>query len=143
MRIIALDYGSKTVGVAISDETKTIATPLEVITREDEKSIKKTVKRIGEIIKEYDVEKIVLGYPKNMDNTISKRCQITEEFAQRLKRNFKKMPIELYDERLSTIGGKRSLTEANMTYKKKTEVIDKMAAAFILQGYLERIKIDE
>ncbi|MFV0502525.1 MAG: Holliday junction resolvase RuvX [Lachnospirales bacterium] len=135
---MGLDYGSKTVGVSLTDPTCTIVRGLEIIERENEESIKKTVKRLGEIIKEYNVETIVLGYPLNMDGSEGERCKKTIEFKERLNRNFKKMPIELWDERLSTIGASRNLYEAGLNSKKQKDIIDKMAAVFILQGYIDK-----
>lgn len=137
MRIMGIDYGDKNVGIAISDPTFLLATGVEIIRRENEVSIKKTIKRIEELIKEYEVCKIVLGMPKNMDGTIGFRGEKTIEFKERLNRNFKKIEVVYWDERLSTIGATRNLNEAGMNKQKQKEVIDKMAAVFILQGYLD------
>lgn len=137
MRILGLDYGDKTVGVAISDTTETIATGVEIIRRNDEKSVKKTVARIKEIIKEYNVEKIVLGYPKNLDGSEGFRCEKTIEFKERLHRNFKKMDIQLFDERLSTVSVTKVFQEAKMNKFEQKQVVDKMAAVIILQNYLD------
>lgn len=142
MRIMGIDYGDKNVGIALTDPTKTIASAYEIIRREDEVAIKKTVKRIGEIIKEMDVCEIVLGYPKNMDGTEGFRCEKTILFKERLERNFKKTPIHLWDERLSTKGATHSLVEANLNKSEQKEVIDKMAAVFILEGYLNKIRAE-
>lgn len=140
MRIMGIDYGDKNVGIALTDPTRTIVSPLEIIRRDDEVAIKKTVKRIGEIIKEMEVSEIVLGYPLNMDGTEGFRCEKTILFKERLERNFKKIPIHLWDERLSTIGATHALVEANLNKKEQKEVIDKMAAVFILEGYLDKIR---
>lgn len=140
MRIMGIDYGDKNVGIALSDQTRTIASAYEIIRRDKEESIKATVKRIGEIIKEMEITEIVLGYPLNMDGSEGFRCEKTILFKERLERNFKKMPIYLWDERLSTVGATHSLVEANLKKHEQKEVIDKMAAVFILQGYLESIK---
>lgn len=137
---MGIDYGDKNVGIAISDPTFTIASPLEIIRRDKEESIKATIRRISDIIDEMEIGKIVLGYPLNMDGTEGFRCEKTILFKERLSRNFKKMPIVLWDERLSTIGATHSLKEANLNTREQKEVIDKMAAVFILQGYLENIK---
>jgi putative Holliday junction resolvase len=137
MRILGLDYGERTIGVAVSDPNLMYAFGLEIIRRTEEGSIKKSVARLGEIINEYEVKALVLGYPKNLDNTVSLRCFKTEEFKNRLHRNFKRTEIILWDERYSTIGAGRALTEANISRSKKNGVIDKMAAVFILQGYLD------
>lgn len=137
MRILGLDYGSKTIGVAISDETETIATGIEIIRRDKEESVKKSVARIKELINEYEVKKIVLGYPKNMDGTEGFRCDKTIEFKERLHRNFKKMDIELFDERYSTVSVTKVFQEAKMNKYEQKEVVDKMAAVLILQNYLD------
>lgn len=140
MRILGLDYGSKTIGVAMSDETETIATGLEIIRRDKEESVKKSVARIKELINEYNVEKIVLGYPKNMDGSQGFRCEKTIEFKERLHRNFKKMDIDLFDERYSTVSVTKVFQEARMNKNEQKEVVDKMAAVLILQNYLDMSK---
>ena len=137
MRILGLDFGQKTIGVAISDPFGWTAQGIEIIHRDKEESINKSVERIGEIIKQYGVEKIVLGYPKNMNNTIGERCEKTEAFKKKLEKTFNNIEVILWDERLSTIGAERSLLEADLSRKKRKDVIDKMAAVFILQGYLD------
>lgn len=136
MRILGLDFGQKTIGVAISDPFGWTAQGIEIIRRDKEESINKSVERIGEIIKQYNVEKIVLGYPKNMNNTIGERGEKTEAFKKKLEKTFN-IQIILWDERLSTVGAERSLLEADLSRKKRKNVIDKMAAVFILQGYLD------
>ncbi len=137
MRILGLDFGQKTIGVAISDPFGWTAQGVEIIHRDKEESINKSVERIGEIIKQYGVEKIVLGYPKNMNNTIGERCEKTEAFKKKLEKTFNNIEVILWDERLSTVGAERSLLEADLSRKKRKDVIDKMAAVFILQGYLD------
>lgn len=136
MRILGLDFGQKTIGVAISDPFGWTAQGIEIIRRQQEENLKESIARLGEIIKEYSVEKIVLGYPKNMNNTIGERCEKTEAFKKRLEKSFN-LPIILWDERLSTMGAERTLLEADLSRKKRKNVIDKMAAVFILQGYLD------
>ncbi len=140
MRILGLDYGSKTVGVAISDELSLIARGVETITRDNEISIKKTIKRLDEIIKENGVQKIVLGYPKNMDGSEGERCEKTVEFKNRLERNFKKIEVILWDERLSTKIATQALCDGNVNRNEHKKVVDKVAAMYILQGYLDYIK---
>ncbi len=135
MRILGLDFGEKTIGVAISDPFGWTAQGLEIIRRKEENNLKNSISRIGEIISQYNVEKIVMGYPKNMNNTISERCEKTEAFKARLEKTFK-LEVILWDERLSTIAAERGLLEADLSRKKRKQVIDKMAAVFILQGYL-------
>ncbi|MBR1736484.1 MAG: Holliday junction resolvase RuvX [Firmicutes bacterium] len=138
MRILGLDFGEKTVGVAVSDPFGWTAQGIEIIRREDENNLKKSINRIGELIKEYEIEKIVLGYPKNMNNTEGERVEKTNNFKKRLEKNFKKEVI-LWDERLSTVAAERGLLEADVSREKRKKVIDKMAAVFILQGYLDSI----
>lgn len=140
MRIIGLDYGDKTIGVSVSDPLLITAFGLTILRRNKPESIKKNVKELGEIIKEYEADKIVLGYPKNMDNSEGERCKLTLSFKERLERNFKKIPVVLWDERLSSSFAERSLREADLTQKKISDVIDKMAAVYILQGYLDSLR---
>ncbi len=135
MRILGLDYGDKTVGVAVSDDLLLTAQGLEVIRRADAISIKKTIFRLSEIIKEYNVTRIVLGFPLRLDNTQGDRCAKTLDFKARLERNFKKVPVELWDERLSTKAADRHLESLSKT--QRDFVIDKMAAVIILQDYLD------
>ena len=137
MRIIGLDYGDKTIGVAVSDPFGWTAQGLEIIRRDNPNEYKKSLKRLEEIIKQYEVEKIVLGYPKNMDNSEGLRCEKTKEFKKRLEKRFN-IPIILYDERMSTVAAQRTLIEANLSRAKRKEVIDKMAAVHILQGFLDK-----
>ncbi|MDR1687356.1 MAG: Holliday junction resolvase RuvX [Clostridiales bacterium] len=139
MRILGLDYGERTIGVAVSDEKRVFAFGVEIIRRENESSIKKSIARLGEIIELYGTGTLVLGYPVKTDATASLRCEKTLEFKERLGRNFKKAEIILWDERYSTIGASRYLREANLKRSEQKEVIDKMAAVFILQGYLDSL----
>ena len=136
MRILGLDFGQKTIGVAVSDPFGWTAQGVEIIRRDKEESVNKSVVRIGQIIKEYGVEKIVLGYPKNMNNTVGERGEKTEAFKKKLEKSFD-IEVILWDERLSTVGAERTLLEADLSRKKRKNVIDKMAAVFILQGYLD------
>ena len=137
MRIIGLDYGDKTIGVAVSDPFGWTAQGLEIIRRDNPNEYKKSLKRLEEIIKQYEVEKIILGYPKNMDNSEGLQCEKTKEFKKRLEKRFN-IPIILYDERMSTVAAQRTLIEANLSRAKRKEVIDKMAAVHILQGFLDK-----
>lgn len=137
MRILGLDFGQKTIGVAISDPFGWTAQGVEIIRRDKEESVNKSIERIGQIIKEYSVKKIILGYPKNMNNTVGERGEKTEAFKKKLEKTFNNIEVILWDERLSTVGAERSLLEADLSRKKRKNVIDKMAAVFILQGYLD------
>ena len=143
MRILGLDYGDKTIGIAVSDPLLITAFGVSIIRREDPNSFKKPLVKLREVVKEYQIERIVLGYPINLDNTEGERCIKTKDFKERLERNFKKIPIILWDERLSTSFARMGLREANLTSAKIDNVIDKMAAVYILQGYLEYIKKNE
>lgn len=136
MRLMGLDYGSKTVGVAISDPFGWTAQPIETIERKDEANLVSTIERLGVLIKENDVTKIVLGLPKNMNNTEGERAELTRKFERRLIREFE-IEVVMWDERLTTMGAARVLDEAGMRKKKQKKVIDKMAAVLILQSYLD------
>lgn len=141
MRILGLDYGDKYIGVAISDPFGWTAQGLETIKKENELEYKKTLRRIAEIVEEYKVEKIVLGYPKNMDNTEGERCQKTNVFKERLEKRFRNenIPVILWDERLSTLSVSKMLDSGNFSKDrtKRKNIIDKLAAVHILQGYLD------
>ncbi|MFS0644184.1 Holliday junction resolvase RuvX [Siminovitchia sp. 179-K 8D1 HS] len=135
MRMMGLDVGSRTVGVAISDEMGWTAQGVETISINEEKKMF-GFKRIGEIIREYGVEKIIVGLPKNMNNTIGPRGEASMAYADLLAKKFQ-LPVLLWDERLSTIAAERVLLEADVSRKKRKKVIDKMAAAMILQSFLD------
>lgn len=136
MRIIGLDYGTKTVGVAVSDALAITAQGLETITRKEENKLRKTLARIEEIIKEYNVTKIVVGLPKNMNNTIGERAEACKEFAARLEQRTG-IEVVMWDERLSTVSANNVLIESGVRREQRKAVIDKIAAVFILQGYLD------
>lgn len=139
-RIMGLDYGSVTVGVALSDELHITAQGLEVIRRKDENKLRRTLARLEEIIEEYDVELIVLGFPKHMNNSEGIRCQRTKEFAEKLRKRTD-IPIEYEDERLSTVEAHNVMIEADLRREKREQVVDMVAATIILERYLDRIKI--
>lgn len=136
MRVIGLDYGTKTVGVAISDEMKIVAQPLVTIERKQANKLRQTYAAIEKIIEEQDVELIVLGYPKNMNNTEGERAMATQEFKEALERRTG-LEVVLIDERLTTIEANRILEETGVAISARKEHIDKMAAAIILQNYLD------
>lgn len=138
MRIMGLDFGSVTVGVAISDALNLTAQGIEVIRRKQENKLRQTLARIAELVQEYQVEKIVLGYPKNMNNTIGERALKSEEFAEMLRKRTG-LEVILWDERLTTVAAHQALDEANVNLEKKAQVVDKIAAIFILQGYLDML----
>ncbi|MCI8702736.1 MAG: Holliday junction resolvase RuvX [Anaerotignum sp.] len=137
MRILGLDYGDKTIGVAVSDPFGWTAQGVEIIRRENPAEYKKSLRRLGELIEEYHAEAIVLGYPKNLDNSEGERCEKTKAFCERLKNRFPKTEVVLWDERFSTVAAERALREANLSHGQRKRVIDKMAAVHILQGYLD------
>lgn len=133
MRILGLDVGDRTIGVAVSDELGWTAQGLEVIRRinwEDD------LKRIRERVEEYEVSLIVVGYPKNMNNTIGPRAKLSEEFATKIS-DALNVPVKLWDERLTTMEATRTLIAADVSRAKRKKVIDKMAAVLILQNYLQ------
>ena len=138
MRIMGLDYGSKTVGVSMSDELGITAQALETITREEENKLRKTMRRLEELAGEYQVEKIVLGLPKNMNNSIGERAEKCEEFKEMLERRLK-LPVIFWDERLTTVAAERVLMESGVRWENRKEVIDKVAASLILQSYLDSL----
>lgn len=136
MRIMGLDYGSKTIGVAISDPLGLTAQGIEIIRREDENKLRKSLRRIEELISEYQVEEIVLGFPKNMDNTIGDRAQKSLELKEMLERRCG-LPVIMWDERLTTVEANRTLMESGVRRENRSKYVDMIAAVFILQGYLD------
>ncbi len=138
MRIIGLDYGSLTIGVAISDELQLTAQGVETIHRKKENHLRKSLARIEELINEYGVNLIVLGYPKNMNNTIGERARKTEEFAKKLE-DRTELEVVLWDERLTTVMAEQTLISGDVRRENRGEIIDKLAAVFILQNYLDFI----
>ncbi len=136
MRIMGLDYGSVTVGVAISDELLITAQGIETIKRKQENKLRQTFARIEELIGEYGVDKIIVGYPKNMDNTIGERARLTEEFADKLKARTG-LEVILWDERLTTVAATQMLKLGEVKPQNRKAVVDKLAAVLILQGYLD------
>ena len=138
MRILGLDYGSVTVGVAVSDALRVTAQPLETITRKDENKLRQTCARTEQLIAEYEVESIVLGYPNNMNDSVGERAKKTEEFKAMLERRTG-LPVTLWDERLTTVAAERVLMESGVRRENRKAVIDQVAAALILQGYLDSL----
>ncbi|MGN0311650.1 MAG: Holliday junction resolvase RuvX [Lachnospiraceae bacterium] len=136
MRIIGLDYGSKTVGVAVSDPLLVTAQGVEIIRREKETKLRKTLARIEALIAEYEVDEIVLGYPKNMNNSEGDRCEKTLEFKEMLERRTG-LPVHLWDERLTTVMADNTMMEQGIRREDRKQYVDKLAAVFILQGYLD------
>lgn len=136
MRILGLDYGSKTVGVAVSDPLGLTAQGLETIWRNQENKLRRTLARIEELAAEYQIQRIVLGYPKNMNNTIGERAEKSLEFKEMLERRTG-LPVVMWDERLTTVEAGRTLMEANVRRENRKKYLDELAAILILQGYLD------
>ena len=136
---MGLDLGSKTVGVAISDPLLVTAQGIEIIRREHENKLRRTYARIEELCAEYGVEKIVLGYPKNMNNTEGERCARSTEFKEALERRTG-LQIVLWDERLTTVAADNAMIESGIRREERKEYVDEIAAMLILQGYLDFLK---
>ena len=140
MRIMGLDYGSKTVGVAISDPLCITAQGIETIERKEENKLRKTLARIEELAKEYEVDRIVLGFPKNMNNTIGDRAEKSLELKAMLERRTG-LSVIMWDERLTTVEAERTLIESKVRRENRKKYVDKIAAVFILQGYLDSLSM--
>lgn len=138
MRIMGLDYGSRTVGVAVSDPLKITAQAVGTITRKDENKLRRTCARIEELIDEYQVEKIVLGLPKHMNNDIGDRAEKSIEFGRMLERRTG-LEVVMWDERLTTVEAERTLIENKVRRENRKKYVDQIAAVFILQGYLDSL----
>ena len=141
-RILGLDFGSKTVGVAISDPLGLTAQGLEIVRRERENKLRRTLSRIEEIIEEYGVTRIVLGLPKNMNGTEGPRAAATREFGESLERRTG-LPVTLWDERLTTVAADKAMDEMEIKHEDRREYVDEIAAIFILQGYMDSVKMRE
>ena len=137
MRIMGLDFGSKTVGVAVSDELLLTAQGLEIIRRKEENKLRRTLARIEELIVEYGVEEIVLGLPINMNATEGERAKLTLEFREKLERRTG-LPVIMWDERLTTVAADKIMIEAGIRREHRKEYVDMIAAVLILQGYLDK-----
>ena len=145
IRIMGLDFGSKTVGVAVSDPLGITAQGIEIVRRTSENKLSKTLARIEALVAEYQVTEFVLGLPKNMNNTSGERVEKTMEFKAMLERRTG-LPVHMWDERLTTVAADRTLIEAGVRRENRKEYVDMLAAVYILQGYLdslERKKNDE
>lgn len=139
MRILGLDYGSKTVGVAVSDPLLITAQGVEIIRRDSENKIRKTLQRIEELIAQYEVEKIVLGHPKNMNGTDGDRSEKSLEFKDMLERRTG-IPVVMWDERLTTVSADKVMMESGIRREHRKDYVDEIAAMLILQNYLESIR---
>lgn len=140
MRILALDMGEKNIGVAVSDPLEITAQGVEVIRRSNKK---KDLARIRELVQEYAVEKIVLGYPLNMDGSVGDKAREVLTFKEKLANVFA-LPVEIWDERLTTVAAQRTLLAANLRRSERKKVIDKVAAVLILESYMQsRLSMDD
>ena len=140
MRILGLDFGTKTVGVAVSDALLLTAQGVEIVRRQSPNKLRQTLARIEEIIKEYEVDRIVLGYPKNMNNTEGERCEKTKEFKEMLERRTG-LSVILWDERLTTVAADHYMMESGVRREDRKKYVDEIAAIFILQGYLDYLSL--
>ena len=136
MRILGLDYGSKTVGVAVSDALGLTAQGVEIIRRKSEKRLRQTLARLDALIEEYQVESIVLGFPKNMNNTVGDRAEKSLEF-QRILEKRTGLPVVMWDERLTTVEAYQIMAETKVPRQDRKKYVDELAAMIILQGYLD------
>ncbi len=135
-RIMGLDFGSKTVGVAVSDPLGITAQGVEIVRRKSENKLRRTFARIEELIEAYEIGEIVLGYPKNMNGTQGERCEKTKEFQAMLERRTG-LAVALWDERLTTVAADRAMAEAGLGFRARKEHVDEIAAVLILQGYMD------
>ena len=138
-RIMGLDFGGKTVGVAVSDPLKMTAQGIEIIRRKSENKLRRTLARIEELIKAYNVTEIVLGFPKNMNSTVGERGEKSLQFQEMLERRTG-LDVVMWDERLTTVAANRAMAEAKIPEKDRKGYVDEIAAIFILQGYLDLLK---
>ena len=136
MRIMGLDLGSKTVGVAISDPLLITAQGIEIIRRKEENKLRQTLARIEALIVEYEVDRIVLGLPKNMNDTLGERAQLSLAFKEKLERRTG-LPVVMWDERLTTVAADKAMMEAGIRRENRKDYVDMIAACLILQGYLD------
>jgi putative Holliday junction resolvase len=141
MRVIGLDVGTKTIGVAVSDEMGWIAQGIETIPR-DPNDTNSGMNRLRQLIDHYRPETVVVGFPKNMDGTVGPRGIACREFAEQTEKAFG-LPVVLWDERLTTMAAEKVLISADLSRKKRKKAVDKMAASLILQGYLDRKRLRE
>ena len=136
-RYLGLDIGDRTIGVAVSDLLGLTAQGVETIRR---KNLASDIARLGELMQQYETRELVSGYPKNMNGSEGERCEVVRSFIDGVKKVYPDIHVMFWDERLSTVAATRSLLEADLSRRKRKKVIDKMAAVFILQGYLDSIR---
>ena len=138
MRVMGLDFGSKTLGVAVSDPLGLTAQPVEIIRRKSENKLRQTLARVEELVSAYQVTQLVLGFPKNMNNTLGERALKSLEFKEMLERRTG-LPVVMWDERLTTVEANRAMMEGKVRREDRGRYVDAIAAVLILQGYLDRI----
>ena len=138
MRILGLDFGSRPVGVAVSDPLGITAQPVEIVRRKSENKLRQTLARIEELAKEYQAERFVLGLPKNMNNTLGERAEKSLEFKAMLERRTG-LPVVMWDERLTTVAANRAMMEGGVRREDRGRYVDALAAVLILQGYLDSL----
>ena len=142
MRIMGLDYGTKTVGVAVSDPLGITAQAVETIVRKSENKLRQTLARIEALAKEYEVEKFVLSLPKHMNNDIGERAEKALEFGEMLRRRTG-LEVVMWDERLTTASAERTLIETGIRRENRKQYVDQIAAVFILQGFLDSLAMKQ
>ena len=142
MRILGLDFGSKTVGVAVTDELMITAQGVEIIRRKSPNKLRTTLARIDGLVAFYGVEKIVLGLPKNMNDTEGERCEKTREFKEMLEKRTG-LEVILWDERLTTVAADEAMIEMGIRREDRKKYVDEIAAMFILRGYLEFLESEK
>ena len=140
MRVLGLDYGSKTVGVAVSDPLGLTAQRVETIWRKQENKLRRTLARIEELVKEYQAERIVIGLPRNMNYTMGERAEKSLEFGEMVEKRTG-LPVIMWDERLTTREAERALMEAGVRRENRKDYLDSVAAVLILQGYLDSLSV--
>ena len=138
MRVLGLDYGSKTVGVAVSDPLGLTAQRVETIWRKQENKLRRTLARIEELVKEYQAERIVIGLPRNMNYTMGERAEKSLEFGEMVEKRTG-LPVIMWDEPLTTREAERALMEAGVRRENRKDYLDSVAAVLILQGYLDSL----
>ena len=138
MRILGLDYGSRTVGVAVSDPLGITAQPVEIVRRKEENKLRRTLARIEELAGEYQAELFVLGLPKNMNSTLGERAEKSLEFGRMLERRTG-LPVVMWDERLTTVAADAVMRETGVRREERKDYVDEIAAMLILQGYLDHL----
>ena len=138
MRCLSLDIGDKTIGIAVSDPLGLTAQGIKTIRRTSNKN---DIDELGDLISTYEVDTLVIGLPKNMNGTEGERCELVRKFASKVQAVYPDVKQIFWDERLSTVAAEKSLIAADVSRKKRRKVIDKMAAVYILQGYLDGLSI--